>query len=218
MLAVAVLPYLDRRLAAEALGSCRDERIAPLPWDNSEQNLGVARPWRRAAEMVLDGHGDWLIVWSTAIVHSEHGLSRFADALERPVGYPDHPDLPQLVSGVGCGWHWTAIHREVLRIVGLFDDQAFFAYYEDTDWLYRHQLAGLGNLYTSGHVQVEVDPRVNRGDAHSLKRGDVTISMGEASLAYRRKWGGNPGSERYLTPYGLPDADWRTIDLEPERA
>lgn len=217
MLALAVLPYLDGRLAEESLRSLTDERIVALPWDNRETNLGVATPWRRAAEMVMEERAEWLILWSTAIVLGDDGGAIFADALERPEPYPDLPGIPQLVSGIGCGWHWTAIHGEVLRIVGAFDDCSFFAYYEDTDWIYRHSLAGLGDLYRQGHPQVEIAPRVNRGDAHSLKRGDVTINMGQAARAYRQKWGGSPRDEAYLTPYNLPDTDWRTIDL-PECA
>lgn len=213
MLALAVLPYLDRRLATEALASLTDERIMPLPWDNTETNLGVATPWRRAAELVLEGRADWLILWSTAIVLGPDGGSVFADALEEPDPYPAHSHLPQLISGIGCSWHWTAIHRDVLDIVGTFDDEAFFAYYEDTDWIYRHQLAGLGDLHRQGHTQVEMDLRVNRGDAHSLKRGDVIIDMGMAARAYRRKWGGNPRDETYLTPYNDAEADWRSFTV-----
>lgn len=214
-LALAVLPYLDHGLATEALDSMTDPRITVMPWDNSRENLGVTRPWALAAALVLDGAADWLILWSTAIVLGPDGGALLADALEAPEPNPHVPTIPRMVSGSGCGWHLHAIHRSMLERVGNFDDAAFHAYYEDSDWLYRHHLAGLGDCYVEGNVQIDVYPRRNRGDGHSILLDLVQPDLVAGRSAYLAKWGGDPQSEAYCQPYDDPSLDWRYVGPPP---
>ena len=218
-LALAVLPYLDRGLAHESLTSLDCKAIVPMPWDNTETNAGVTRPWAEAVGEVLDGTAEWLVLWSTAIVLGHAGGRDFAAALEEPQCYPDHPDVPRIVSAVGCGWHFTGIHVELLRRVGTFDDTAFFAYYEDTDWIRRHKLAGMGDLWLRdapwGTVQVPVEIAVNRGDGHSIKRGLVTPNLREQAMAYLTKWGGYANRETFEHPYDDPTLDHFYVGAPP---
>lgn len=211
MKALAVLPYLSHRLAQESLASLTDPRISVSACDNTDLNRGVTLPWHDAAQWVIDGAADWLVVWSTAIVLGPTGGTDFADALETAECYPyeGYTHMPRIVSGIGCGWHLTGIHRDVLRHVGNFDTGAFFAYYEDSDWIYRHTLSGLGDLWKDGNIQVPVDLDVNRGDAHSINRGLVKPDLAASQAAYVRKWGGLQRRERYARPYNDFGLDWR---------
>lgn len=216
MKALAVLPYLDQRLADESIGSLDDGRVDVLTVDNTVVNRGVTAPWATAANLVRapDTAYDWLIIWSTAIVFGPAGGKDFCDVLDDAPWYEQWP-YPRLVSGIGCGWHLTAIHWQVLQRVGTFDDAAFFAYCEDSDWIYRHRLAGLGDLWTDGHTQVPVDISVNRGDAHSIGRGLVQPDLGASERAYVRKWGGTPQHERFTVPYNVRSFDWRYVGPPP---
>lgn len=216
MKVLAVLPYLDRALYDEAVGSLDDGRVDVLGVDNTETNRGVSAPWAAGAAMVMtrDSEYDWLIVWSTAIVLGPTGGSDFVDMLTRAPRYHDR-DWPRLVSAIGCGWHLTAIHHDVLRHVGTFDS-VFHAYYSDTDWIYRHKLSGLGDLWVDGHTQVPVDIAVNRGDSHSIHRGLVTPDLGAEQRAYLRKWGGHGArDERFDHPYDNVLLDWRHVGPPP---
>lgn len=215
MTALFVLPFLDKRLAHASLVSLDDKRATVYPWDNTTINAGVTVPWATAAKRVLVENYDWLVVWSTAIVFGHSGGRDFLNALEDPECYATHPGVPRIVSGIGCGWHLTAIHNTVLERVGLFDSSAFFAYYEDSDWIYRHTLSGLGNLWVDGNVQVPVDISVNRGDAHSIHRGLAKPNLRDASAAYIRKWGGLQQRERFVHPYDNPAWDWTYIGPPP---
>lgn len=219
---LAVLPYLDEHLYREAVGSLTDKRVDVLGIDNTVVNRGVTAAWNAAARLVVstDSEYEWLLLWSTAIVFGDSGGSDFVDRLEDAPAYgpPFHRAFwwPRLVSGIGCGWHLTAINWEVLRHVGVFDDQAFFAYYSDTDWIHRHKLSGLGDLWTEGHTQVPVDLRVNRGDGHSIHRGLVTPDLGAEQRAYVAKWGGHGArAERYDHPYNDPTLDWTYVGPPP---
>lgn len=216
-LALAVLPYLDRKLAHASLVSLDTPAITPMPWDNTVDNAGVTRPWAEAANEVLDGTAEWLVLWSTAIVFGHLGGRDFAAALEAPECYPHAPAIPRIISAIDCGWHLTAIHRAVLEEVGTFDACAFFAYYEDSDWIYRHTLAGLGSLWVDGNVQVPVDIGLNRGDAHSIQRGLVNSSILRPSQeSYLRKWGGLQNRETFTHPYNDPTFDHKYVGPPPE--
>lgn len=219
-LALAVLPYVDRRLAHASLVSLDTPDIVPMPWDNTSENDGVTRPWAEAADEVVSGTAEWLVLWSTAIVFGHTGGKDFAAALaDDPPCYRSHPGVPRIVSGIGCGWHLTGIHRSVLEIVGGFDACAFFAYYEDTDWIRRHKLSGLGDLWVPdapwGTVQVEVDIGVNRGDGHTIKSGRVQPNLRVAAAAYIAKWGGYANRERFDHPYDDPTLDHRYVGPPP---
>lgn len=211
MMVLACLPWLDRRLRDKTVARLTDPRIVLYEWDNSPPfaNIGVAPVWHAAGQLVLDTlEFDWLLLCSTAIVLAPNGATQLCDAMERAEHYPaPRPDIPRIVSGIGCGWHLTAFHRDVLRIVGNFDAN-YIAYFEDSDWIYRHTLAGLGNLWHEGNIQAHVDLDTNRGDAHSIQRGLVTPDLFWAAQLYQRKWGGSQNRELYTHPYNDPTLDW----------
>ena len=86
---------------------------------------------------VLDGAGD-VLAWTGFPGRRGHG--------ERDEG---QFDAEQPIFGV-CGG--AAMYRtEVLRRVGPFDED-FFAYYEDSDWSLRAQVAGFGCRYVPAAV------------------------------------------------------------------
>jgi len=212
MRAVVCLPWLDRALRDATIDSITDARLRTFcEWDNSAGNIGVAPVWQSAARFALECDGfDWLILMSTAIVLGHAGGADFADALERAEPNPHRPEFRRMVSGIGCGWHLHAIPVPMLAEVGVFD-AGFVAYYEDSDWIYRHKLAGFGDLWVEGNVQAYVDLRVNRGDAHSINRGLADPDFGWAQGYYVSKWGGLPRRERYRTPYNDPTLDWTYV-------
>lgn len=103
---------------------------------------------------------------------------------------------------------FAAISREVVEEVGQFDEWTFFpAYYEDNDYAYRMQLAGLER------TPVPVD--VIHGLDESREYGSLTIRSDPRYMAansrtfvenqrrYVEKWGGLPEQETLTTPWGL---------------
>jgi len=86
---------------------------------------------------VIDGAGD-IFIWQGLAARRGHGL---ADRGQY--------DEPRAVFGA-CGAA-AVYRREALREVGRFDD-SFFAFYEDSDWAFRAQLAGWDCRYVPSAV------------------------------------------------------------------
>lgn len=89
------------------------------------------------------------------------------------------------------------INRECWDTVGEFDEVFAPAYYEDNDYHYRIQLAGLLAVtyppamffHYGSRTQLEALPRPMTDSANNHH-------------AFIRKWGGNPKRETYKVPYG----------------
>jgi GT2 family glycosyltransferase len=94
-----------------------------------------------------------------------------------------------------------------LERLGCFDENFYPAYCEDQDYARRAALAGLeeGNcgdteVFHAGSTAILTDYALR-------KQNEVSQSLNQAY--YRRKWGGDPGTERYSSPFGRPEFDCR---------
>lgn len=200
---VVVLPVLDCALARRTISTLRDdERLGSLlVIDNSAEglaldwdvwqlerpgvNLGVARSWNLGARLVLDDPArTHLVVLSQAVTFLDGGEALFALLDEHPVGFWSQ-----------FSWHVAAVGADVLRDVGLFDEQFEPAYFEDTDYMRRLDVAGLA------FPKLDVGGVLDAGFALSLTSGLVEVEFGPLADRYRRKWGGDPGHERFERPY-----------------
>lgn len=203
MKVVLVLPWLAERLRDRTLDSMGGRlRAATLAVDNRSAHATVAGAWNLGRDRVLDGRGDWLVLCSTTITFGAACGDDLLDALRDPTA-------PGVISAIGASWHLVALRAAVLDVVGRFD--AFGrAYCEDADYIIRHRLAGLGDLWageSSRHVEVD---HATLGDAHSIEQGLVPSDLpAKARVLYRQKWGGDPSHETLERPFDRPDADWR---------
>lgn len=101
-----------------------------------------------------------------------------------------------------------AIRQSCFDGAGYFDQNFFPAYGEDQDHCYRIKLAGLkwtdvpnvhavhGEPPLWGSSTVWSDPVLNRKCA---------ITQQNNAEYFRRKWGGEPGKEKFIHPYDNPD-------------
>lgn len=218
---LAVMPAIDEWHCREAVQAARPVAGELLVVDNTpegrlwdeppdetavvrpvEGNLGVAASWNVAARRVLEGAADWLIISSHALILGE----RLADAAGRLIAAGE----AEGVAHASFGWHLVAISRGALRVVGLFDENFWPAYFEETDWLYRAGLAGVASPRENGrawpHVAIEGSDR-----GHGLLVAERRVQPDWAALEgyYKRKWGGAQGLERYRAPFNEASLDWR---------
>jgi GT2 family glycosyltransferase len=108
---------------------------------------------------VLDGTGD-VYIWNGAANRRGQG--------ERDEG---QYNKPQTIFGA-CGG--AALYRgSAVDLVGRFDEQ-FFAIYEDVDWSFRAQLAGLTCRYTPSAVAYHM--------------GSATLGRGQSEFALYHNW------------------------------
>ncbi len=208
-----VLPWLDGQLLSECLATwCNDPRVEVMPVDNSVENRGVSWAWNLATRRVIAGEADWLILCSTTMRFGEGGGVGLLDAMEEPQHH--------IVGGIDTGWHYIGLRGKELAMVGEFDE-GFFAYYGDSDTIYRYELAGLGRLWETGHQHVPF-PFTTLGDAHSIHLGhlpDSTAIYHKDRAMFTAKWGSDqPGYETFTTPFNREGVDHRWLWSDELRA
>lgn len=154
------------------------------------RNIGVARTMNLAARWPTDPD---VVVWlSTSVRFGPAGgrdlLQHAADAELGTIGKP-------------CALHAFALTRAAFDLVGLWDENFYPGYYEDTDWRYRLHLAG-------GHLPEQpIDAQARDGHGYDVLRaanpGRTVVNFDALKAYYTAKWGGCPpeATERYRTPF-----------------
>lgn len=150
------------------------------------ENYGVARSWNLGARRVLEQKLDYLIILSTAIVFQE-GMLDFLELMNselEPTGYQQYGVESQF------SFHLVAIGRKTFEKVGLFDENFYPSYMEETDMLRRMELAGIYSIMDGS----KRFPLVNvsawrRGLALSIKRGGLFVNFLGLQDYWREKWG-----------------------------
>lgn len=155
------------------------------------QNLGCARSWNH---IIRTSPGAWLISGND-IQFSPGDIGKIKETL---VKNQDASIVYAMGYAVYC---FTELG---VRTVGIFDENFYPAYFEDVD---HHRRVGLlkakevdvegcklihGEAPHWGSCTVNSDPVLQRKHVVTFR------NLGEY---YARKWGGEPGREKYNTPY-----------------
>ncbi|HEY0783752.1 MAG TPA: hypothetical protein VGE98_14935, partial [Thermoanaerobaculia bacterium] len=94
---------------------------------------------------------------------------------------------------------------------GWFDENFYPAYKEDQDYAYRCELAGVRRVAYAcpcGFAAEHLESQTIRSDPEYAALNAVTHTEWNWRY-YREKWGGDHGEERFTTPFGRDDRDWR---------
>lgn len=155
------------------------------------RNLGCARSWNH---IIRTSPGAWLISGND-IQFSPGDIGKIKDTLAR------NQDA-SIVCAMGYAIYcFTELG---VRTVGMFDENFYPAYYEDNDHFRRVALTkakavGVDNCKPIhgeaphwGSCTVNSDPALQRKNA---------VTFGNLKDYYARKWGGEPGKEKFQTPY-----------------
>lgn len=154
------------------------------------QNLGVAASWNRLCRFIF------------LHMHVKHALILNDDIL---LGY-DETQIIKLVkeqslAGIinnNSNWSSFIISRMTFSsIVGHFDEQFKGAYFEDNDYSYRLDMAGIIRAKST-----LLDPIEFRESASSKKDPSLLNFFQHNKDYYISKWGGIPGEEKFTTPFG----------------
>lgn len=182
-----------------------DKNILARAW-----NIGIERALSRGAELILVSNLD--------IFFDENFLENivtFAKNNPTPIVWGGKCSSPfETMCGnndsesVTPSVHFSCFlcDQRLFAKVGKFDEGFIPAYHEDTDMLYRISLAGDSVLSTSlAHYQ-HLDRGTLKGAAES-GLFEFALSMQseiDKSLEYYcKKWGGPPGQEIYIKPFGV---------------
>jgi len=138
--------------------ACLGELVAAMR-AHPEAGSAVGKLLSYYDRTVLDGAGDTFI-WAGLGWRRGHG--------EWDVG---QYETPQAIFGA-CGGA-AVYRRSAVGLVGPFDED-FFAFYEDVDWSFRAQLAGLGCRYVPTAVAYHM--------------GSATLGKGETDFTRYHTW------------------------------
>lgn len=156
------------------------------------QNIGVAASWNRFIREIPEHR----IICNDDVTFESNTIRAMVD------GYtPNGLTFPTELGNENA-FSCFLLPQCVIDRVGLFDEDISpnYAYFEDNDYAYRMSLMGFGFSKCNAritHVGSSTLKNYNRAskDAHHKK-----FRLAEEN--YKKKWGGIPTSEIYITPFG----------------
>lgn len=155
------------------------------------RNLGCAKSWNH---MVRTSPGAWIISGND-IQFSPGDVGRIKETLA------ENQDT-SIVCAMGYAVYcFTPLG---VRAVGMFDENFYPAYFEDNDHFRRVALSKAKAVSVPGFKAIHGEApnwgscTVNSDPALQKKNGTTFTNLRDY---YARKWGGEPGKEKYGTPY-----------------
>jgi hypothetical protein len=203
---VAILPSIYEPWTDVCIASMgRPFRDNLEVWDNTGHNRGVAVAWNHGVTIMRAREADWLVIVSAGMRFGLPGGTDFLVHLsEAGKGtWAAEAGLQPHRPGHGFGWHLIGIRSTTFDRVGVFDEN-FFAYYEDNDFGHRVRCATPEWEPGPDPLWPKVDPvdATLAGYAHGIRLGGAVSDPNIGAGYYRRKWGGPPSCEEYMTPFG----------------
>lgn len=156
--------------------------------DPDGHNLGVARAWNVAVREVLDDGHDYVVLMSASMRFGPELHTTWRRQMEEFWG-------AKVIEADGHSWHLIALHRSCFEKVGLFDENFYPAYFEQTDWCYRLRMVG----WEHGFIRVWVNALSQGVGMHAPH---LSCPAGPLLDYYATKWGGAKGEETFVQPYG----------------
>lgn len=197
-----VIPSIYQPYTDKCLSTIKLPKDNILVVDNTVTNKGVAASWNLGIDKMRADDTDWLIIVSAAMRFGEAGCQDMIDQLAITNSLIVECEL-------GHNWHLIAIKREVIENVGKFDENFYPAYWEDTDYSYRVNLAYPG-IHGSRWTKIFVDV-VNTGWTHGVTFAKVVVDSAKLQNYLIRKWGGLQHEFKFKIPFNDPNKtikDW----------
>lgn len=168
--------------------------------DPSGHNLGVARSWNVGVRRVLDEGLDYIILMSATVLFGPILHTTWKRQMEEFWG-------ARVIESDGLSWKLIAIHRSAFERIGIFDENFYPAYFEQTDWCYRLRMVG----WEQGFVRVWCNAMAQAVAGHN----HVVSCPAQPLLDYyRSKFGGDKGEETWVMPFGNKPLDyWEDVPI-----
>lgn len=153
-------------------------------WSNGTNN-GVAASWNKIMERQAKlGYTHVLILNDDVIIRRR--AQELEEWLEQnPADFY-----------TGFGYYSFVLPLATYNTLGKFDEMFYPAYYEDNDYTYRLQMAGMKKIESDILL-----PEVLRTSKSGEKDPSLYDKVFECRRYYETKWGGAPSQETYQTPF-----------------
>jgi hypothetical protein len=127
-------------------------------------------------------------------------------------------DLAREVDGEGRRWGVIFTHYDVLcainpkayESIGGYDTN-FSQYFSDNDYFRRMELGGWEKI-DSGIEVGHVGSQTINSDPYLRHVNGVTFPLYQEY--YRQKWGGSPGHEIFIHPFGVLPREWKLSNMQ----
>lgn len=156
------------------------------PW----KNLGVAQSWNYLCENIFAHKYDYAFLLNDDIYMgiTEDQLLDWIRIRKRTMPFD---------FAVGTGtWCSFLLPKKTFQEIGKFDENFFPAYFEDNDYHYRLKLQGKTFLQNDF-----LNPKVYRNSMTIAKDSSLNNRFNDNKNYYIKKWGGEPGQEKYILPF-----------------
>ena len=162
-----------------------------------ESNLGVAGSWN----WFIDNVPGAKVITNDDIVFDSYAIEQLwiAYARDTKEGISNIIAPENLESTFSC----FLLPQTVVDKVGKFDEwiSPKYAYFEDNDYHYRMSMLGIQTTRASGSFVSHVGSSTLK-HFNKLKEKEHHDKFRLARTHYVRKWGGEPGQEKFTTPFG----------------
>lgn len=186
--------------------------------EHHPENIGIPRAWNIGARKVLEQGLDYLVVMSSTMVF-DRGMLDFVQYMESNTN-PWGLETQHI-------WHLIALKRKMIERCGLFDENFYPGYYEDSDYIRRWELNGIHNPMSQTQKLPKVQVAAGlQGNATAIKSG-LKVNMGASRQYFIDKWGYEPlydsqesRDRLYLYPFNNPKNDitfWEERSIEELR-
>lgn len=187
----------------------------------NESNLGTSKTWNWGVRDGFEKNAEYVLVLNNDVLLHPECVDRLVDRFERGtngVGMVSAFDVrgevstPVDVFGMAAAvkeqveesdhpnFSAFMLNRTCWEAVGEFDETFYPAYFEDNDYHYRMQLAGLRGIVHPPAMFYHFGSRTqNEARAAPIVAG---AAFERNRSYYVEKWGGTPGEERYRSPFG----------------
>lgn len=195
-----IVPVLKNFAGFAELMSSIDTEVYPIIIPNWNDNIGVSKGWNAGLKRSIEVECDHAIILNDDVILRPGTIEKIAYDSKADLvsatnlrddevhnGYDSHPDF-------SC---FAVRPAEFVERFGWFDENFSPAYFEDNDMARRMIISG--GVYTRDLSA----GMMHKGSVTQNMDGPVVTSqMFERNREYYiRKWGGQPGKERFTSPF-----------------
>jgi len=184
---------------------------------HSDENIGCGPAWNYGIKYAIENfdsryffipnndvllHPETIDVLLDVVKHPRIALASATDVSGRVAQATEVLTLEMPTFGIikdAPDFSCFMLSRETIDKVGYFDEKFYPAYFEDNDYHYRINLAGLRGVKTSKSLYFHYGSRTSKGGEKIKEK--VSFSYLTNRDYFIRKWGGKPGQETFTTPF-----------------
>lgn len=209
-----IVPVLNRfDLFAQLIRSV-DIPVLPIIIDNWNENRGVAAAWNQGIDLARNEGFRYAIIANDDTCFLPRTIERLYMSIRdtRAVLVSPNPNNQRQPPGLVEGADFCNFMIDIPQLLehcGTFDENFKPAYFEDNDMHYRIKLSGCQAFINTDAVVHHYGSQTQYADRNNPVCPPHQFEQNRQY--YKEKWGGEPGREVCLTPYGSPNhtiKDW----------